>query len=140
MTHLRPILLVEDNPDDEILSKRALKRSRVKNPIMVARNGEEALAAIFDAKPLPCLVLLDLKLPKIDGLEVLRRIRTSELTHLLPVIVLTSSSQDCDIIESYGLGANSYVRKPIDFYQFINAVSQLALYWALINEPLPEDL
>ncbi|NEP56558.1 MAG: response regulator [Symploca sp. SIO2G7] len=137
---LRPILLVEDNPDDEILSKRALKRSKLKNSILVARNGEEALATIFNANPLPCVVLLDLKLPKIDGLEVLRRIRASELTHMLPVIVLTSSSQDCDIIESYGLGANSYVRKPIDFDQFINAVSQLALYWALINEPLPEDL
>ncbi|NES19678.1 MAG: response regulator [Symploca sp. SIO3E6] len=140
MTNLRPIFLVEDNPDDEILSKRALKRSKVTNPILVARNGEEALATIFDAKPLPCVVLLDLKLPKIDGLEVLQRIRTSELTHLLPVIILTSSSQDCDMIESYGLGANSYVRKPIDFDQFIKAVSQLALYWALINEPLPKEL
>ncbi|NER93330.1 MAG: response regulator [Symploca sp. SIO1B1] len=140
MTHLHPILLVKDNLDDEMLSKLELKRSKVQKNILVARNGEEALATIFNAKALPWVVLLDLKLPKIDGLEVLRRIRTSELTHLLPVIILTSSSQDCDIIESYGLGANSYVCKPINFDQFINAVSQLALYWALINEPLPEDL
>lgn len=136
----RPILLVEDNPDDEMLTMRALKRSKLTNPILIARNGEEALTVIFDAEPLPSVVLLDLKLPKIDGLEVLRCIRASERTHLLPVIVLTSSSEERDIIESYGVGANSYVRKPVDFDQFINAISQLALYWALINEPLPEDL
>lgn len=136
----RPILLVEDNPDDEMLTMRAIKRSKVTNPILVARNGEEALKIIFAAEPLPSIVLLDLKLPKIDGLEVLQHIRASERTHLLPVIVLTSSSQERDIIESYGLGANSYVRKPVDFDQFINAISQLALYWTLINEPLPEGL
>ena len=140
MLSTRPILLVEDNPDDEALTTRALRRGKVTNPIQVARDGEEALAAIFTADPLPSVVLLDLKLPKINGLEVLQRIRADERLRLLPVVVLTSSSEERDIVESYSLGANSYVRKPVDFDQFTRAVSQLGLYWALINEPLPEEL
>lgn len=140
MTMLRTILLVEDNPDDEQLTLRALRRGNLANAIRVARNGEEALAMVFNTEPLPCVVLLDLKLPKIDGLEVLRRIRADERTRLLPVVILTSSSEDRDIIESYNLGANSYVRKPVEFDQFTEAVRQLGLYWALINQPLPEGL
>ena len=136
----RPILLVEDNPDDEMLTMRALRRSKITNPIQVARDGEQALEALLTAEPLPSVVLLDLKLPKIDGLEVLQRIRAHERTKLLPVVVLTSSSEERDIIESYSLGANSYVRKPVDFDQFSQAVAQLGLYWVLINEPLPEEL
>jgi len=140
MNALRTILLVEDNPDDEKLTIRALRRSNLANEIIVARNGEEALTILLNADPLPCVVLLDLKLPKIDGLGVLRRIRTSEKTYLLPVVVLTSSSEDRDMIESYSLGANSYVRKPVDIDQFTDAVRQLGLYWALINQPLPGGL
>jgi len=140
MNALRTILLVEDNPDDEKLTIRALRQGNFANEILVARNGEEALTILLNADPLPCVVLLDLKLPKIDGLEVLRRIRTSEKTYLLPVVVLTSSSEDRDIIESYSLGANSYVRKPVDIDQFTDAVRQLGLYWALINQPLPGGL
>ncbi len=140
MTVLRKLLLVEDNPDDERLTIRALRRGNVANEIIVARNGEEALRLVFSINPLPCVVLLDLKLPKIDGLEVLRRIRTHETTCLLPVVVLTSSSEDRDIIESYSLGANSYVRKPVDVDQFTEAIRQLGLYWAVVNQPLPEGL
>jgi len=140
MTNLRAVLLVEDNPDDEKLTIRALRRGNIANPILVARNGEEALTLLFGTASLPSVVLLDLKLPKIDGLEVLRQIRTHEKTYLLPVVVLTSSSEDRDIIESYSLGANSYVRKPVDYDQFTEAVCQLGLYWALINQPLPEGL
>ena len=140
MVTTRPILLVEDNPDDERLTLRALRRGRVTNPIQVARDGEEALAILFAADPLPGVVLLDLKLPKVDGLEVLQRIRGTQRMHRLPVVILTSSSEQRDIIESYNLGANSYVRKPVDFDQFTEAVSQLGLYWAVLNEPLPEDL
>lgn len=132
----RPILLVEDNPDDEKLTIRALRRGKITNPIQVARDGEEALTAIFNADPLPSVVLLDLKLPKIDGLEVLQRIRANEQTHLLPVVIFTSSSEERDVIESYSLGANSYVRKPVNFEQFIEAVSQVGLYWVAINEAL----
>ncbi|MGR3275164.1 response regulator [Acaryochloris sp. 'Moss Beach'] len=136
----RPILLVEDNPDDEQLTLRALKRSKVTNPIIIARDGAEALEVLFAADPLPSLILLDLKLPKIDGLEVLQRIRSDQRMELLPVVILTSSSEQRDIIESYQLKANSYVRKPVDFEQFTDAVSQLGLYWLLINETLPKDL
>lgn len=138
MVTLRPILLVEDNPDDERLTIRALRRGRVTNPIQVARDGEEALRVLFSENLLPSVILLDLKLPKVDGLEVLHRIRDNKQTQLLPVVVLTSSSEERDIIESYSLGANSYVRKPVDFEQFNNAVVQLGLYWLLINEPLPD--
>ncbi|MEM9116558.1 MAG: response regulator [Cyanobacteria bacterium P01_F01_bin.56] len=133
----RPILLVEDNPDDEMLTMRGLRRGNVTNPIQVARDGEEALEMIFSVEVIPCVVLLDIKLPKLDGLDVLKHIRENERTRLLPVVILTSSSQQRDIIESYNLGANSYVRKPVDFEQFSKAVAQLGLYWALLNEPLP---
>lgn len=133
----RIILLVEDNPDDERLTIRALKRGNIANQIVVARNGEEALNILFSLETLPTVVLLDIKLPKIDGLEVLRAIRANERTHLLPVVILTSSSEERDIIESYNLGANSYVRKPVEFDRFTEAVRQLGLYWVLINEPLP---
>lgn len=139
MVSPRPIVLVEDNPDDERLTLRALRRGNLTNPVVVARNGEEALTIILAAEPLPSVVLLDLKLPKIDGLEVLKRLRSQEHTKRLPVVILTSSSEERDIIESYNLGANSYVRKPVDFDQFTEAVSQLGLYWALINEPLPRE-
>lgn len=134
----RSIFLVEDNPDDERLTLRALKRGRITNPVQVARDGEEALNILLSADPLPSVVLLDLKLPKVDGLEVLQRLRTNERTHLLPVVILTSSNEQRDIIESYNLGANSYVRKPVDFQQFADAVYQLGLYWAVINEPIPD--
>ncbi len=139
MTALRPILLVEDNPDDERLTLRALRRGNMANAIVVARNGEEALQQVFGSAPLPCVVLLDLKLPKVDGLEVLQQIRASDRTRLLPVVILTSSSEDRDIIESYSLGANSYVRKPVNIDEFTEAVRQLGLYWALISE-LPPNL
>ncbi|MEA5478086.1 response regulator [Pseudanabaena galeata UHCC 0370] len=134
---LRPIILVEDNPDDEKLTIRALHRGNIANDILVARNGEEALLMVLNADPLPSVVLLDLKLPKVDGLEVLRRIRANERTHLLPVVVLTSSSEERDIIDSYNFGANSYVRKPVEIEKFTEAVRQLGLYWAVINEVLP---
>jgi len=137
MTSLRTIILVEDNPDDEKLTIRALRRGNVANEIIVARNGEEALAMVLNANPLPSVVLLDLKLPKVDGLEVLRQIRANDRTQFLPVVVLTSSSEERDIIESYNLRANSYVRKPVEIEKFTDAVRQLGLYWALINE-LPE--
>ena len=134
------LLLVEDNPDDERLAVRALRRGNIANEIMIARNGEEALTMVFNLDPLPSVVLLDLKLPKVDGLEVLRQIRANERTRLLPVVILTSSSEDRDIVESYSLGANSYVRKPVEFDQFTEAVRQLGLYWVLINQPLPRGL
>jgi len=131
------ILLVEDNPDDELLTLRALKKNNVMNDIVVCRNGVEAIDYLFgendDASVLPQLILLDLKLPKIDGLEVLRKIRSTEKTRFLPVVVLTSSKEEMDIVESYKLGANSYIQKPVDFSQFIEAVKQLELYWLVMN-------
>lgn len=133
----RPILLVEDNPDDELLTLRAFKRSNISNPIWIARDGAEAIQVLSEADSLPGLILLDVKLPKMDGLEVLKHIRAQERMQLLPVVMLTSSSEEQDIIESYHLGANSYVRKPVDFDQFIDAVSQVGLYWLLVNETLP---
>jgi two-component system response regulator len=135
--NMSKIILVEDNPDDERLTLRALRKANVANEILIARNGEEALAMVLNADPLPSVILLDLKLPKISGLEVLRQIRASDRTRFLPIVVLTSSSEDRDIIESYNLGANSYVCKPVEFDRFTEAVSQLGLYWALINQPLP---
>jgi two-component system response regulator len=140
MPPLRAILLVEDNPYDERLTLRALRRGKIANEILIARNGEEALEIIFKLNTLPTVVLLDLKLPKIDGLEVLRRIRADERTHLLPVVIFTSSSEERDTIESYRLGANSYVRKPIEFDRFTEAVGQVGLYWAVINEGLSGGL
>jgi two-component system, response regulator len=138
----KTILLVEDNADDEELTVRALKKNNVTNELVVARDGVEALDFLFgtgtyagrDTSVLPGLVLLDLKLPKIDGLGVLRRIRTNERTRLMPVTVLTSSKEEQDMIKSYDLGANSYIRKPVDFNQFAEAVRQLGMYWLLLNE------
>ena len=130
------ILLVEDNPDDEALALRALKKNNIANEVEVCRDGAEAIAYL-DSKSeseLPHVVLLDLKLPKVDGLEVLRHIRGNEKTRLLPVVILTSSSEDRDIVESYRLGANSYIRKPVDFAQFMEAVKQLGLYWLVLNQ------
>jgi two-component system, response regulator len=139
------ILLVEDNPDDEALTLRALKKNNIKNEVIIARDGAEALDYLFASGPyqgrdtgvLPQVVLLDLKLPKLDGLEVLRRVRADKRTKLLPVVLLTSSNEDQDRIAGYDLGANSYVRKPVDFTQFIDAVRQLGLYWLILNEGPP---
>ena len=141
----KTILLVEDNADDEELAIRALKKNNVTNNLVVARDGLEALDFLFgtgayagrDIAALPGLVLLDLKLPKIDGLEVLRRIRANERTKRMPVTVLTSSNEEQDLIKSYDLGANSYIRKPVDFNQFTDAVRQLGLYWLMLNEVPP---
>ena len=138
--NMSKIILVEDNPDDERLTLRALRKANVANEILIARNGEEALTLVLNADPLPSVILLDLKLPKISGLEVLRQIRANDRTRFLPVVVLTSSSEDRDIIESYNLGANSYVCKPVEFDRFTEAVSQLGLYWALINQALPSGV
>lgn len=135
----KEILLVEDNPDDEELIMLSLAEAGIRNPIHVANDGARAVERLFSAGTerdgLPAVVLLDLNLPKIDGLEVLRRIRADERTSKLPVVVLTSSDADEDILASYALGANSYVRKPIEFSQFAAAVRQLGLYWLLLNEP-----
>lgn len=141
----RVILLVEDNPDDEALTLHALESNNIGNPVVVARNGVEALDYMFatgphagrDANDLPAVILLDLKLPKIDGLEVLRRIRADARTRLQPVVVLTSSNEEEDRLKSYTLGANSYVRKPVDFDDFVSAAGQLGLYWLLLNQPPP---
>jgi two-component system response regulator len=139
------ILLVEDNQDDEVLTLRALRAHNIANVIDVARDGAEALDYLLvrgkyqadDAETLPQLILLDLKLPKVDGLEVLKEIRNNDRTRLLPVVVLTSSKEDQDIVNSYSLGANSYIRKPVDFDQFVEAVRQLGLYWLVLNEGPP---
>lgn len=134
----KTILLIEDNPDDEALTLRALKKNNISNTVFVVRDGQQALDFFFTAHhPAPTLVLLDLKLPKIDGLEVLRRIRADSRTALQPVVILTSSKEEQDIISSYRLGANSYIRKPVDFNQFIDAVRQLGLYWLVLNENVP---
>ena len=131
------ILLVEDNPDDELLTLRALKQNKIENPLVIKRDGEEALAWLRSTEALPVLVLLDLKLPKIDGMGVLRAIRGDEKLKLMAVVVLTSSTEERDIIQSYHLGANSYIRKPVDFAQFTDAVRQLGLYWLVLNQPPP---
>ena len=138
MTASPLIVLVEDNPDDQALTLRALKKNGIANEIVLLSDGVEALDFLLSpANPLPQLVLLDLKLPKIDGMEVLRRIRSEPRTALLPVVILTSSNEDRDLIEGYRLGANSYVRKPVDFNQFSEAVRQLGLYWLVLNQPAP---
>ncbi|CAN5533152.1 response regulator [soil metagenome] len=136
---LKTILLVEDNADDEQLTLRAMRQSDVPNLIRVARDGAEALDRILNSDPLPDLVLLDLKLPKLSGLEVLERLRKDERTKSLPVVILTSSDEERDILQSYDLGANSYVRKPVDFTEFIDAVRQLGVYWLTMNR-VPGDL
>jgi DNA-binding response OmpR family regulator len=132
------ILLVEDNPDDEALTLRALKKNNILNEVKVARDGQQALDYFFgegaSANPMPSIVLLDLKLPKVDGLEVLRRIRADQRTSLQPIVILTSSKEEQDIVSGYRLGANSYIRKPVDFDKFIEAIRQLGLYWLVLNE------
>lgn len=139
------ILLVEDNPDDVDLTLRALKKNNISNRVVLARDGEEALDYLFGTGMqaeqgmglMPVVILLDLKLPKIDGIEVLRRIREDERTRLYPVVILTSSLEEQDLLNGYRFGANSYIRKPVDFEQFNEAVKQLGLYWLLLNEPPP---
>ncbi len=139
------ILLVEDNPDDQALTLRALRKNNIRNRVVVKQDGAEALDFLFcqgadsgrDPKDTPQVILLDLKLPKIDGLEVLRQIRADQRTRLLPVVILTSSKEEQDMIQGYGFGANSYVRKPVDFDQFVAAVNQLGLYWLVLNETPP---
>ena len=146
MEEKRAILLVEDNPDDVELTLRALKQYHVKNQINVVRDGAEALDYLFatgayadrDTTTMPAVVILDLKLPKVDGLEVLQRMRGDKRTKLVPVVVLTSSKEEQDMINSYKFGANSYVRKPVDFTRFVEAARQLGLYWLVINEPPPK--
>lgn len=140
------ILLVEDNPDDEALTLRALQKNNISNPVAVVRDGAEALDFLFakgahahrDPKALPLLVLLDLKLPRLDGLEVLRRLRSDPITRLQPVVILTTSAEQRDIACGYELGANSYIRKPVDFAEFVEAVRQLGLYWLVLNVPPPQ--
>ncbi len=139
------ILLVEDNPDDEALTLRALKKNNIRNEVVVARDGREALDYLFgegmyesrDVRVKPQVILLDLKLPKLDGFEVLRAMRGNEHTRLLPVVILTSSNEERDRINGYGLGANSYIRKPVEFGEFIEAVKQLGLYWLILNQNAP---
>ena len=142
----KTILLVEDDPNDMVLTIRALEKSNILNQVVVARDGAEALDYLFgtgtyagrDTSVMPEVILLDLKLPKVDGLEVLARLRADEQTELLPVVVLTSSKEDQDVVQSYRLGANSYVRKPVNFGEFCEAVRQLGLYWLVLNEGLPK--
>ena len=134
----KPILLIEDNPDDEALTLRALKKNNISNEVIVAQDGAEAIEILYGTgHELPAIVLLDLKLPKVDGMEVLRRVRTEPRTRLLPVVILTTSKEEQDLINGYQLGANSYVRKPVDFAQFTEAVRQLGLYWLVLNESPP---
>ena len=141
------ILLVEDNPDDVDLTLRAFKRNNILNKVVVAKDGAEALEYLMgtgtyagrDTKDMPVVILLDLKLPKIDGLEVLKRIRSNQSTRLLPVVILTSSNEEQDIVSGYKLGANSYIRKPVNFNQFVDAIKLLGLYWLIWNEPAPVE-
>lgn len=135
----RLILLVEDDPDHELLTIRALKKSNIANEVRVARDGEEAIDLLFGESPIrPQVVLLDLKLPKVDGLEVLRRLRTNDATRMLPVVVLTSSDEERDVVRSYQLGVNSYIRKPVNFNDFAEATRQLGMYWLVLNECPPQ--
>lgn len=141
------ILLVEDNPDDEALTLRALKKHNIGNKVFVVRDGAEALDFLFctgayadrDPNDMPQVTLLDLKLPKVDGLEVLRRLRADPRTRLLPIVILTSSNEEQDMIQGYKNGANSYVRKPVDFTQFLDAVRELGLYWLVLNQAPPRE-
>ena len=138
------ILLVEDNPDDEALTIRAFSKNSIQNPIVVARDGQEALDYLYgqgsyanrDTGQRPVLILLDIKLPKLNGIEVLRQIRSHDLTRLIPVVVLTTSKEEDDLVSSYSLGANSYIRKPVDFMHFMEVVKQVGIYWLLLNEPV----
>lgn len=146
MSQDQVILLVEDQPDDEELTMRALAKNNIMNEVVVARDGVQALEYLFgtgayagrDMNVMPQIILLDLKLPKIDGLEVLRRLRADDRTKFLPVVILTSSKEEQDVMKSYQLGANSYVRKPVDFQEFTKAVQQLGLYWLILNESAQE--
>lgn len=135
------ILLVEDSEDDIELTRRALKKNKLSNPLVIARDGQEALDRLLgngsSGDDLPAIILLDLQLPKVDGLEVLRRLRADSRTRLLPIVILTSSREERDLIDGYTSGANSYIRKPVDFDQFSEAVRQLGLYWLVLNEPAP---
>ncbi len=141
--HDNAILLVEDNPDDEALTIRALQKNKIKNTVIVAHDGVEALDYLFgtgthagrDVTNVPEIILLDLKLPKLDGFEVLSRIRADTRLSLIPVVILTSSKEQQDLMNGYKLGANSYIRKPVDFAEFTEAVRQLGLYWLILNEP-----
>ena len=136
----RSILLVEDDPDHEALTIRALKKSNIVNDVAIARDGEEAINMLLGPNPIkPQVILLDLKLPKLDGLEVLRRIRESEATRTLPVVVLTSSDEERDVVRSYSLGVNSYIRKPVNFTDFAEATRQLGMYWLVLNECPPKS-
>jgi two-component system response regulator len=140
MNSRSPILLVEDNPDDVLLTQRAFTKNHISNEVVVATDGEQALRLLLpaDGEPTrPAVVLLDIKLPKIDGLEVLRRVRSDDRTRSLPVVVLTTSNEERDIVTSYRLGANSFVRKPVVFEEFVRAVNVLGVYWLLVNEPAP---
>lgn len=141
----RQILLVEDDPDHEALTIRALRKSKIANEIVVAHDGEEAIEMLFGSGPaalttLPQIVLLDLKLPKVDGLEILRRIRENDSTRMLPVVILTSSDEESDIMRSYRMGVNSYIRKPVDFNEFAEATRQLGMYWLVLNECPPRTI
>jgi two-component system response regulator len=137
------ILLVEDNPDDVRLTLRALQKNHIVNPVVVARDGAEAIEYLFgpgsEVRDLPAVMLLDLKLPRVAGIDVLRRVRAETRTRLLRIVVLTSSREDPDVLGSYANGANSYIRKPVDFEEFVTAVGQLGLYWLLLNEPPPGE-
>jgi two-component system response regulator len=136
----KTILLVEDNPDDEALTLRAFKKSNIANEVVVMRDGAEALAYLFPSDgdvPCPALILLDLNLPKVGGLEVLHKMRADERTHMIPVVVLTSSKLEEDILDSYRNGANAYVRKPVKFSEFTEAVKAVGVFWLLLNEPVP---
>jgi DNA-binding response OmpR family regulator len=138
MSDSKLILLVEDDPDHELLTIRALKKSNIANDVRVARDGEEAINLLFGENAVhPQVILLDLKLPKVDGLEVLRRIRESETTRMLPVVILTSSDEERDVVRSYKLGVNSYIRKPVNFTDFAEATRQLGMYWLVLNECPP---
>lgn len=140
--HQKPILLVEDNPDDELLTLRALKKNNIENEVIVTRDGSEALDYLFgtgtfagrDLNIMPQVILLDLKLPKVNGLEVLTQLRSNSRTRFLPVVILTSSKEEQDLMSGYSMGCNSYIRKPVDFNQFVEAVKNLGLYWLVLNE------
>ena len=145
MTQRNALLLVEDNPDDQELTLLAFEQSRIINEVVVAQDGVEALDYLFgtgmyagrDLSVMPALVLLDLQLPRINGLEVLQRLRTDNRTKFLPVVIMTTSNEQQDVLQSYSLGCNSYIRKPVDFQQFTTVVQQLGLYWLILNEPPP---